>query len=500
VILDSEDAATATLRFCVRDTGVGVSPEQVEGLFAPFTQADLSTTRVYGGTGLGLSIVKGLVQAMGGCVGAESEVGVGSTFWFTVALAKGSPGSAVLDEWDAADIFGLRVLAVDDNETNRRVLAGMLESWGCRHTEVAHAEAALEVLREAAVQGDPFRIAVLDMHMPHIDGERLGVAIRDDSKLRDTALVMMTSEPARGDAARAAEAGFAAYLVKPVKQSQFYDCLAAVLGRVTQIDVRPASTTPIITRHTLAERGKGRVRILLAEDNPVNQKVALKILEKLGYRADVVRTGLGAVQALQSTVYDLVLMDVQMPEMDGMEATRRIRDPNTGVLDPRTPIVALTAHAMGGDRQKCVDAGMDGYVTKPIKAAEFAAELARWLAPRSEAAAAPVFDEKVLLDLLDGDREAAAEITADFLHDAPGLVGALREAVEAEDLALAHQCAHTLKGASASVGATALRHLCAQLEEAAAAGTLDGLLDILASMDRQVARLREMAVGRGTLL
>jgi two-component system sensor histidine kinase/response regulator len=500
VAVEAEDEATVTLRFCVRDTGVGISPDQIERLFEPFTQADLSTTRVYGGTGLGLSIVKGLVQAMGGCVGVESDVGGGSTFWFTVAMAKGSPGSAVLYERDAGSISGLRILAVDDNETNRRVLAGMLESWGCRHTEVATAEAALRLLREAAAEGDPFRIAVLDKHMPHFDGEMLGATIRDDVKLRDAALVMMTSGPARGDAARVAKAGFAAYLVKPVRQSQLHDCLVAVRGQGTRIRGRPASTRPIITRHTLAEREKGRVRILLAEDNPVNQKVALKILEKLGYRADVVGTGSETVQALLSSEYDLVLMDVQMPEMDGMEATRRIRDPNTGAINPRTPIVALTAHAMGGDRQKCVDAGMDGYLTKPIKASELAAELARWLTPRSEAAAEPVFDKTVLLNLLDGDREAAAEITIDFLHDAPRLVGTVREAVEAGDLALARQRAHTLKGASAAVGATALRYMSARLEEAAAAGTYEDLPALLASMDRQVARLKQMASGRGTLL
>ncbi|MCZ7662364.1 MAG: PAS domain S-box protein [Thermoleophilia bacterium] len=523
VRLESEDEASATVRFSVCDTGVGVSQEQLGVLFQPFAQADVSTTRKYGGTGLGLSIAKGLVDMMGGTMGADSELGVGSTFWFTAVFGKARPDSVVLEQHQAADVFGVRVLAVDDNETNRRVLAGMLESWGCRHEEVASAQAALEVLREAAAQRDPFRIAVLDMHMPQVDGEMLGASIRDDPELGETALVMMTSGPARGDAARMEKLGFNAYLVKPVRQSQVYDCLAAVLGRKLPPKKTPGKPAPIITRHTLAEWARGRVRVLLAEDNPVNQKVALKTLEKLGYRADVVETGAEAVEALRSAVYDLVLMDVQMPGMDGLEATRRIRDPRTGVLSPTTPIVALTAHAMAGDRQKCLDAGMDDYLPKPIKPAELSAVLGRWIASKSPASSLrgpgrsvrakdrppsseslhteeePAFDETVLLTLLDGDREVTAEIAAEFMADAPKQVTGLREAVQRGDLALVGRKAHTLKGAAASVGAHALRRLAAQLEEAAASDSGE-LFDLLGAIDRQLAGLKEVLRAKGVLL
>ena len=378
------------------------------------------------------------------------------------------------------------------------------------------------MLREAVAQGDPFRVAVLDMHMPGMDGEMLGAAIKDEAGLQDTALIMMTSGAIRGDATRMERIGFAAYLVKPVRQSQFYDCLAAVAGREARAKPSPDLSAPIITRHTLAERAKQRLHILLAEDNPVNQKVALRILEKLGYRADVASSGLEAVQALRATAYDLILMDVQMPDMDGMEATRIIRDPRSGAINPHTPIVALTAHAMVGDRQECLDAGMDDYLAKPIKPAELAEVLARWLPQepgdtskrdglrRSQAASlsappAPppateemVFDETVLLGLLDGDREAVADILADFLGDAPRLIAALREAVETGDHSNVRQQAHTLKGASANVGAQALRLISAQLEESAAAGRLENARGLALGIEQSFTRFAETLQARGT--
>ncbi|MBE3032775.1 MAG: response regulator, partial [Actinobacteria bacterium] len=380
--LVEEGETEAMLRFEVRDTGMGIPAEKVGPLFEAFTQADASTTRRFGGTGLGLTISRRLVELMGGQIGVESEPGVGSTFWFTVRFAKQDPAAlAASDErFEPVDVAGVRILAVDDNATNRRVIAGMLEAWRCRHTEVDGAGPALDVLRAARAEGDPYRIVILDMMMPETDGETLGAAIKSDPALADSELIMMTSMGRRGDAGRLETLGFAAYLTKPVKQSQLFDCLMVVLDRRERTD--PQVTPRIITRHALAERDKRRVRILLAEDNPINQRVALKTLEKLGYRAEAVGNGAEALEALARQRYDLVLMDVQMPEMDGMEATRRIRDEHSAVRDHSVPIVALTAHAMKEDRDACLAAGMNDYLSKPIKPDELAAALARWIGRR----------------------------------------------------------------------------------------------------------------------
>ena len=490
VILESENETGATMRFLVRDTGIGIPDPVLEQLFHPFVQADASTTRRHGGAGLGLSIAKGLIEAMGGRLGADSTLGSGSTFWFTLPLAKGSPAPGELNKLELGTVAGVRVLGVDDSETNRKVLAGMLESWGCRHTEVSGAAEAVDELRAAGAEGDPYQVAVLDMCMPEIDGEELAVKIKADSQLTATGLVMMTSVGARGDAARMEKVGFSAYLVKPVRQSHFYDCLAAVVGPDAPSqsrERRSAASQRIITRHTLAERARRRAQILLAEDNPVNQKVALKALEKLGYKADLANDGVEALQATREKLYDLILMDVQMPGMDGMEATRQIRDPRSGTVNPKVVIVALTAHAMAGDRQRCLDQGMDDYLAKPIKAAELQDVINRWVqgpaaGPESEPAppslvvadpAPAVFDENVLLNLLEGDRESAVEIANQYLADAPGQVARLRDAIAAGDHVEARERAHALKGSSASVGAEAMRFCAADVEKKAVAGVID---------------------------
>ena len=375
---EREDAHTVTVRFSITDTGIGIPADRLNRLFTPFTQVDGSTTRRYGGTGLGLAISKQLSELMGGQIGAESVEGQGSTFWFSAVFEK-QPNPLLAES--PADLRGVRVLVVDDYDTNRLLVTMLLESWGCRYGEAADGERALTELRRAAADGAPYRVALLDMQMPEMNGETLGRSIKGDPQLRDTVLVMMTSLGRRGDAKRLEQLGFAAYLTKPVRREHLRDCLALALGRRERgID------RGLITRHTLAERSARRVRILLAEDNRTNQTIALALLRKLGYSADAVANGQEALTALRDLPYDLVLMDCQMPEMDGYEATARIRAADSTVRNPAIPIIAMTASAMQGDRERCLDCGMNDYLAKPVSFGALAEVLERWLPAVDEAA------------------------------------------------------------------------------------------------------------------
>ena len=388
VSLESENEQQATLRFAVVDTGIGIPQNRLDALFQPFTQADASTTRKYGGTGLGLSISRRLAELMGGRVGATSEEGKGSTFWFTSVFKKQEARGFSVEM--AEDLRGVRILIVDDNATNRRALAAQLQHWHCQWDEAEDAETALRKLREGKVKGSPFRFAILDMLMPGMSGEDLGLAIRKDPGFSEMLLVMMTSVGRRGDASRLEKMGFSAYLTKPVKSQHLYDCLRMLLKN--KPPAAEASEKTIITRHKIAEVQKQSMRILLAEDNRLNQIVAEKIIEKLGFPVDTVSNGLEAIQALQKVPYDLVFMDVQMPEMDGLEATRQIRkslpaggEMQVPVCNTAVPIIAMTAHAMAGYQEKCLEAGMNDYLTKPVQAEKIAEAIERWMGKKDSA-------------------------------------------------------------------------------------------------------------------
>ncbi len=375
-----------TLRFEVKDTGVGIPGEKIGLLFQKFSQVDASTRRRYGGTGLGLAISKQLAEMMGGTIGVESKEDAGSLFWFTARFDR-QPDSVVIQKQLPLHLPAARVLIVDDNATHCALLSRRLAAWGLRPAMSPAGSIAMEMLGRAVDEGDPFVLALLDKQMPGLDGEALGQAIRSDTRLMATPLVLMTTLGASGALGRIASLGFAATLAKPIQQDELYNVLALLLART---DIGPdAGAQP----HALSSQQKPKsksasytnrfagstFRLLVVEDNTINQKVALSILEKLGLRADAVANGAEAIAALEAIPYDLVLMDVQMPVMDGLEATERIRHPQSTVLNPAVPIIAMTAEAMHGDRDKCLAVGMNDYVTKPISPQSLADRLAEWI-------------------------------------------------------------------------------------------------------------------------
>ncbi|MBC8548715.1 MAG: response regulator, partial [Candidatus Brocadiales bacterium] len=375
--LAGETDSHVTVRFDVRDSGIGIPADRMDRLFKSFSQADNSTTRKFGGTGLGLIISKQIVELMKGQIGVESEEGIGSTFWFTVVLEK-QPYYQQHVPTEPGDIENMHVLVADNNSTNQYLLRKYLESWHCRVEEAGSTEEIMEILHAAANEGDPFKIALFDYCIPGVDVGSLCKEIKADTQLNDVILVMLTSLGKRGDAERFHKLGIAAFLPRPVKQSQLFDCLRIVTGNRPGIEKN--STRQIVTQYSIAEERKRRVRILLAEDNIVNQKIALHILhKKLGYNVDAVTNGKEAIETLKSSDYDLVLMDCQMPEMDGYETTSIIRDKSSAVRNHSIPVIAMTANAMKGDREKCLEAGMDDYVTKPINVNKLSESIERHL-------------------------------------------------------------------------------------------------------------------------
>lgn len=493
----------AGLRFEVRDTGIGIPADKIGELFTAFTQADSSITRKFGGTGLGLAISKQLVEIMGGRIGVESEPGRGSTFWFELELPLAE--TATTEGTPHASISGRRVLVVDDNATNLRLLEILLGQWGCTSLLAADGDSALALMAGEMAAGRSLDVAVLDMQMPGMDGFSLASRIRAISEWSALPLVMLTSVTMRGDAVEAQSRGFSAYLSKPVKNAQLHDCLATVLGQITY---GAAQAGPMfVTRHTLREQDQSR-RILVVEDDATNQKVILGLLKKLGLNVDAVGNGIEAVTILKQIPYDLVLMDCQMPEMDGYAATRLIRQKASGVINSQVPIIALTANAMQGDREKTIDAGMDDYLTKPINADALAAMVRCWLEtsdseqgldrhdvpslhlPAKAAGSAPRFDESSLLGNLSGDREMARIVVESALGDLPRYLDQLSGDMAATDWVRAERAAHTLKGLGAQVGGAAFSAHAAALDLRLKAGETDLAAD-LAVLQEEYAALSE---------
>jgi two-component system sensor histidine kinase/response regulator len=507
----SEADTTVTIRFSIQDTGIGIASDRLQSVFDRFTQADGSTTRKYGGSGLGLTICKQLVEAMGGEIGVQSSVGVGSTFWFQVTFEKQPPerrGTAPL-VIQPVTLAGVRILGVDDNATNRTILTKTLEGFGCRVDTVASGTKAVEALRAANRDADPYQVVLLDMQMPDMDGEQTARAIQSDPALREVRIIVLTSIGQRGDATHMEALGCSGYLLKPVRQNMLYEALLAILGH------KEEPTATMINRHLLMEFKGSNQWILLAEDNPINQKLAVILLNKAGYSVDAVENGLQVVEKAKEGKYSAILMDVQMPQMDGLEATQRIRE--WEAIHPRhIPIIAMTAHAMQGDRERCLAAGMDDYVSKPLEIRILLGVLNRWLQipekdePQPVQAGEPVpatqpvpaaaeatalssgeipMDIERALERFGGDRPFLIEMSRDYVAGFPERFKAMQTALEGKNASDLNRLAHNFKGLSANFSAGPLTLLSAEMETLCSQDDIARLPALLAQLEIEAGRL-----------
>jgi PAS domain S-box-containing protein len=469
VAAEELDAERVILRFAIADTGVGISSDKLQTIFEPFEQADSSTTRRFSGTGLGLAISVKLIAMMGGRIWVDSLPEVGSTFWFTVALGVPPQGTSCHDriEPDLPGLEGLPVLIVDDNTTNRMILSEVLANWGARPVAVANGPAALEALHAAAVGGQPFVVALVDGMMPEMDGLDLAENIRSEPAITEVRIMLLTSADRPEENTLCQDLQISACLTKPVRQSELFDALMKVLASSDRLCVSRANQCDP-GDHTAPTSGVGGLLILLAEDHPVNQKVAVRMLERLGHAVVVTPDGRQALGALQAGGFDVVLMDVQMPEMDGFEAIREIRR-REAAEGGHIPVLALTAHAMQGDRDRCLDAGFDGYLAKPIRQADLQAALMT-LESNALDGRARASDQTALagLNAICGSDDAfARELAESFLESAPRCLAGIEDALHSGDAGKLAAEAHGLKGISRTIGAEDLANACEPLEDAA---------------------------------
>ena len=533
------------VRFSVKDTGIGIPEDKQSNIFESFSQADGSTTRKYGGTGLGTTISKQLTELMGGKIGVESEVGKGSTFWFEAVFAKDTDHEAILEK-EEVDLRDLQVLIVDDNHTNRYVLKEYLKSWGCIPVESSGGKEALSLLKESALADEPFKLLMTDFQMPEISGFDLAGKIRSTEALKGLLIIMLTSSGRRGDGKRCRDIGIDGYLSKPIRRHDLYEGINAVLdpSRNKEIQREPI----LVTRHTIADDQRKKVQILLVEDYPANQVVALGHLNSAGYKVDLAENGREAVQAFKRKQYSVILMDIQMPEMDGYAATKEIRNLESGNKDShsddsdirnpgakiqKVPIIAMTAHAMEGYREECLRGGMDDYISKPLRRKAFLAMLDKWagktadlrlptlkLGPNSEKPestatvnpqpaaaesqlsiansqskdAAPMNFEKIL-ENFGGDRELLIEAMNLFLKSVRSQIGILRQGISNGDADIVRNEAHSIRGGAASLTANDLLKVALELENNGKTGNLEKSMVMLERLEKEFYRLDAFANG-----
>lgn len=500
-----ESEEDVKIHFSVQDTGIGIPADRLEAVFERFIQADGSTTRKFGGTGLGLAISQNLVEAMGGELSVESEYGKGSTFSFTLGFRKQAQKEGEAPP-HITDLHGLKILIIDDNTTNRIILQKMVEGFGANSLTVSSGSEGLDALKKAREEGKLFDLVLLDMQMPEMDGEQTARAIFSDPRKKTLSVVVLTSMGKRGDAKRLEELGCAGYLLKPIKQKMLFEALVTIINEKKN---KPQGTGRLITRHIVAEKKHQGKTLLLAEDNSVNQKVAVALLQKAGYSVEVVGDGQAALDRIKQKDYGIILMDVQMPVMDGLEASHNIREWEAGKR--HVPIIAMTAHAMKGDRERCLEAGMDDYISKPLDKRSLFAAIERWLhanaaekvedmpdappfvdaeesttevlaekapTPRSQASAGfrinsiPPLNIASALPRFDDDRAFFAEMAQDFLSHLPARIDEMRNCFQIADSVGLCRAAHNMKGMAATFSAKHLTELADTLEKESGAGEL----------------------------
>ncbi len=509
VVLETQliesDQDEVTLQFTVTDTGVGIPEAKLARIFDAFEQADTTTARRFGGTGLGLSISTRLIDLMGGQIWVESQVGRGSSFHFTARFGVVQP-QPESSEADATGVRGSKVLVVDDNATNRQILDEMLRNWQTRPMLVAGGREAWEALHEACEARDPFQLVVTDANMPRMDGFDLARRIKQDPKLNSSVIMMLASSESPDEIARCERMGVDACLLKPIKQSELFNALADAIDNGTpRTEARDerASSGPECSSPKIRP-----LRILLAEDTLVNQKLAIGLLEGESHSVCVANDGVQALEAIERERFDLVLMDVQMPEVDGLQATEQIRarERETG---GHVPIVAMTAHAMEGDRERCLNAGMDDYISKPIRFEELFATIERVVqaaksraestspdvAPREQTAADDALDWDEVLQTVQGDQVLLRVVIDTFLNECPDLLHRLREACGAGDAKAVGRAAHALKGAVGNFGESAAYRFAYELEQMGMDDNLTQMDEALAEVETQLQRLTSALAG-----